>query len=102
MGVTTMKSVFITFNQAHTERVEYMLDKLEIRGFTMWEDVKGRGTDQGEPRMGNHTWPEMNSAVIAIVPSAKVESLLAAVKKLDAINKDVGVKAFVWAIEQMV
>ena len=27
-----MKSVMIIFNQANTERVEYMLDMLEIRG----------------------------------------------------------------------
>lgn len=97
-----MKSVFIVYNQAHTDRVEYMLDKLEIRGFTMWEDVKGRGNDSGEPRMGTHSWPEMNTAIMAIVPDEKVDKLLASVKKLDAINTDVGVKAFVWGIEQMV
>ncbi|MFV0291048.1 MAG: PG0541 family transporter-associated protein [Mangrovibacterium sp.] len=97
-----MKSVFIAYNQANTERVEYMLDRLEIRGFTMWEDVKGRGSKNGEPRMGNHTWPEMNSAVMAIVDDSKVEELLVAVKKLDEINKEVGVKAFVWDILQVV
>lgn len=97
-----MKSVFITFNQAHTDRIEFMLDHFGIRGFTMWEDVKGRGTTDGEPRMGNHTWPEMNSAVMAIVPTDKVEALLDGVRKLDAINTEVGVKAFVWSIDQMV
>ncbi len=97
-----MKSVFIVFNQAHTDRVEYMLDRLEIRGFTMWEDVKGRGSDKGEPRMGTHTWPEMNSAIMAIVANEKVAVLLESVQKLDAINTDVGVKAFVWSVEQMV
>lgn len=97
-----MKSVFIVYNQANTERVEYMLDKLEVRGFTMWEDVKGRGSNEGEPRMGSHTWPEMNSAIMAIVPDEKVEPLLEAVKKLDNINLEVGVKAFVWDILQMV
>ncbi len=97
-----MKSVFIVYNQANTERVEYMLDHLEVRGFTMWDEVKGRGTDKGEPRMGTHTWPEMNSAVMAIVDDAKVEALLDAVKKLDSINDEVGVKAFVWDILQMV
>jgi len=97
-----MKSIFIVFNQAHTERVEYMLDRLDIRGFSMWEDVKGRGNEQGEPRMGTHTWPEMNSAVMTIVPEEKVEPLLSAVKKLDAINTDVGVRAFVWHVENMV
>ena len=62
-----MKAVFIVFNQAHTERVEYMLDRLEIRGYTWWTDVNGRGTETGEPRMGTHTWPEMNSAALTII-----------------------------------
>ena len=97
-----MKSVFIVFNQAHTDRVEYMLDHFDIRGYTMWEDVKGRGTNDGEPRMGNHTWPEMNSSIMAIVPDEKVTPLLEGVKKLDKVNTEVGVKAFVWSIEQMV
>ncbi len=97
-----MKSVFIVYNQTHTERLEYMLDKFGIRGYTMWEDVKGRGSVNGEPRMGTHTWPEMNSAAMVIVPDEKVEMLLEGVRKMDAINKEVGVKAFVWSIEQMV
>lgn len=88
----------IIFNQANTERVEYMLDKLEIRGFTWFNDVKGRGSETGEPRMGTHTWPEMNEAVITIIPEEKVDGLLEKVKKLDEVNLEVGVKAFVWDI----
>ncbi len=30
-----MKAVLITYNQALTEKVEYMLDFLNIKGFTM-------------------------------------------------------------------
>ena len=97
-----MKSVFIVYNQANTERVEYMLDMLEIRGFTMWQDVQGRGSVEGEPRRGTHTWPEMNSAMITIVEDDKVFSLLQAVRQLDARNPEVGVRAFVWNIEQTV
>ena len=62
-----MKAVFIVFNQANTERVEYMLDVLKISGFTMFEQVQGRGTNGGEPRRGTHTWPEMNSAVMTVI-----------------------------------
>ncbi|MFV0345108.1 MAG: PG0541 family transporter-associated protein [Bacteroidales bacterium] len=97
-----MKSVFIVFNQANTERMEYILDMLAIRGFTMWEDVKGRGTVDGEPHMGTHTWPEMNSALMTIVEDDKVEPLLEAVRKLDDINHEVGMKAFVWDVLQMI
>ena len=97
-----MKAVMIIFNQANTERVEYMLDVLEIRGYTWFQDVMGRGTETGEPRMGTHTWPEMNSAALTIIPDEKVDRLLDAVEKLDAINKEVGVRAFVWNIEKSV
>ena len=97
-----MKSVMIIFNQANTERVEYMLDMLEINGFTFFEEVQGRGTNGGEPRRGTHTWPEMNSCVMTIISDEKVASLLEAIKKLDKRNEEVGVRAFVWNIEAMV
>ncbi|MGQ7868279.1 PG0541 family transporter-associated protein [Sunxiuqinia sp. sy24] len=93
-----MKAVFIAFNQANTERVEYMLDRLDVRGYTWWNDVLGRGSVDGEPRMGTHTWPEINSAVLTIVADEQVDILLEKVKKLDEVNKEVGVRAFVWDV----
>ncbi|MBQ9522237.1 MAG: hypothetical protein IJR74_00255 [Paludibacteraceae bacterium] len=97
-----MQAVMIVFNQANTERVEYMLDELEVRGFTFFEEVQGRGSVNGEPRRGTHAWPEMNSAVICVVKDEKVPVLLETVQKLDARNPEVGVKAFSWTINQMV
>jgi len=97
-----MKSVMIVFNQANTERVEFMLDELNVRGFTFFEQVQGRGSVDGEPRRGTHCWPEMNSAMICVVADEKVHDLLESVQKLDMRNKEVGVKAFVWNIEAMV
>ena len=93
-----MKAVFIVFNQANTERVEYMLDRLGIRGYTWWNDVLGRGSENGEPRMGTHTWPEINSAVLTIIPDEKVDELLEKVQKMDQVNLEVGVRAFVWDV----
>lgn len=93
-----MKAVFIVFNQANTERVEYIMDQLNIRGYTFFEEVQGRGSQTGEPRKGSHTWPEMNSAVITMVDDEKVDELLKTVKKLDLRNKEIGVRAFVWDI----
>ena len=97
-----MKAVMIIFNQANTDRVEYMFDRLGIRGYTWWSEVKGRGSKTGEPRMGTHTWPEMNSAAMTIIPDEQVGRLLEKVKKLDDVNKEVGVRAFVWNIEREV
>lgn len=95
-----MKAVMIIFNQVNTERVEYMLDKLNIRGYTWFSEVRGRGSETGEPRMGTHTWPEMNSSALTVVPDEKVDPLLDAVKKMDNINQEVGVRAFVWNVEK--
>jgi len=97
-----MKAVFIVFNQTNTERVEYIFDILNIRGYTWFQDVKGRGTENGLPRQGTHTWPEMNSAAMIILPEDQVPALLEKVKKMDELNKKIGVKAFVWNIEQVV
>ncbi len=92
----------IVYNQANTERVEYMLDALGVRGFTFFEEVQGRGSVDGDPRRGTHAWPELNSAMLCIVDESKVDELLEAVQKLDLRNREVGVKAFTWAVEKMV
>lgn len=97
-----MKAVFIVFNQANTERMEYLFEQLEIRGFTFFEQVQGQGSKTGEPRRGTHTWPEMNSAIITMVDDDRVEDLLKTVHKLDKRNKEIGVRAFVWNIEQSI
>jgi len=93
-----MKAVFIIYNQAHTEKVEYMLDRLEIRGFTEFTDVLGRGSVNGDPHYGTHTWPEKNTATLTIVEDEKVDVILENVQKLDETNKDVGIRAFVMDI----
>lgn len=79
-----------------------MLDRLGIKGFTYWEDVQGRGSVDGEPRRGTHTWPEMNSAIITVVEDEIVPELLGRIKRLDNRNKEVGVRAFVWNVEATV
>ena len=97
-----MKAIFIVYNQAHTEKVEYMLDRLEIRGYTQWNAVLGRGSVNGDPHMGTHTWPEMNNAVLTVVEDDQVDVVLQKVKKLDAVNEEIGVRAFVWDVLQAV
>ena len=93
-----MKAIFIVYNQAHTEKVEYMLDKLNIRGFTEWTNMNGRGSLTGSPHMGTHTWPEINSATLTVVEDEKVDIVLQSVKNLDEVNEEVGIRAFVWDV----
>lgn len=94
-----MKAVFIVYNQAHTEKVEYLFAKLNIQGFTRWTDLTGRGSTDGPPHMNTHTWPEQNTARMAVMEDDAVEGILKGVKLLDEENKDVGIRAFVWNVE---
>ena len=96
-----MKELFIVYNQAQTEKVEYLFDKLDIRGFTRWTDLTGRGSVDGPPHMNTHTWPEQNTARLAVVEDDKVDFILDGVKRLDEENKDVGIRAFIWNIDAM-
>ncbi len=93
-----MKAVMITYNQALTEKVEYMLTKLGIKGYTQFQDVLGCGSNTGVPHLGTHTWPEVNNALLTIVEDEKVDELFDKIKKIDAINEEVGIRAFVWDI----
>lgn len=88
----------IIYNQAHTERVEYLLDKMKIKGYTLWENVQGKGSNTGVPHLGTHAWPEINKSLLTIVDDNIVDNLLANVKKIDSINEEVGIRAFVWDV----
>jgi len=93
-----MKAVFIVYNQAQTEKVEYLFEKLKNRGVKRWTDLTGRGSVDGPPHMNTHTWPEQNTARMAIMADETVPAVLEGVKRLDEENADVGIRAFVWEI----
>ena len=95
-----MKAILIVYNQSVTEKIEYMLEKLDIRGFTKFPTVIGTGTFNGEPRLGTHTWPEINSATLTVVKDEMVDIVLEKVKRLDDLHPEVGIRAFVWNIEK--
>lgn len=78
-----------------------MLDEQEVRGFSLFPLTHGRGSFNGEPHMGTHAWPSMNSSVLAMVEDQKVAQLLDAVRELDKVTQLQGIRAFVWEITDM-
>lgn len=94
-----MKSVFISYDQAHQESVMEALNDSNVRGYTFFEGVGGRGTKGGEPHLGSHAWPSMNSAILAVVEDTQVTPLLNRLHKLDIDNPLLGLRAFVWNVE---
>lgn len=94
-----MKGVFISYNQAYYMEVVDLLEGLGCRGYTMWNDIAGCGSESGEPHLGNHAWPTMNNAVLAFVPDEKVEDILDGIRLKDEDTPALGIRAFVWNVE---
>lgn len=82
-----------------TERIATMLDELDIRGYTLFPLTHGRGSYTGEPHMGSHTWPAMNTSIIAVVDDSKVEPAMEALRAIDKDTQLQGMRAFVWNVE---
>ena len=96
-----MKAVLISFYQAFYNEMMEVLDQLEIRGFTYWPEVQGRGSVDGEPHYGTHAWPTLNAAILTFIPDEKVTPLLDAVRKLDESAPQQGLRAFVLKAEEV-
>lgn len=97
-----MKAVFIAFNQAHREDIEEIMLRLNIKGFTGWDTLIGAGSHSGEPHLGSHAWPTLNTAFLAMVDDGIVAEFLSQLQKLDKENDQLGLRAFTWSIEQAI
>lgn len=94
-----MKAIFISYNQAYYRELIELLEENECRGYTLWNEVAGRGGVDGEPHEGSHAWPTLNNAILAFVPDEKVDPILKGVREKDEASPALGMRAFVWAVE---
>lgn len=97
-----MKAIFISYNQAFGDEVTDMLEAQGQRGYTLWSDIQGRGGIDGEPHLGNHAWPTMNCAVLAVVPDDRAVAILEEAARMDRESPDLGLRAFQWNVEQAI
>lgn len=95
-----MKAVMIILDQAHYEQIVDHLGKLNIRGFTAWKEVYGKGSSDGIPHYGSHAWPSVNNSILTVIEDEKVSLLLNYLKELDDEAANLGLRAFVWSIEE--
>lgn len=94
-----MKSIFIAFDQAYLDQILTLLSSNHVRGYTEWESVKGKGSKTGEPHLGSHAWPIQNSSILTVVEDEKVKRILKDLRTLNATSDKMGIRAFVWNIE---
>ena len=95
-----MKAMFIAYNQAYNEEIADLLESLGQRGYTKWEDIGGRGSETGEPHLGNHAWPTQNHAILTVVDDALAPQIMDALRKTDADNAQLGLRAYVLPVEE--
>ncbi len=100
--MTTMKAIFIAYDQAHHEAIIEILEHNNCRGFTSFGVVEGRGSHKGEPHYGSHAWPSMAQALITMVDDGKVKPVLAMLRELDRSKERLGLRAFVWTVEDTI
>ena len=97
-----MKGIFIAFHQAHKDDVISLLEHNNCLGFSFFEHMQGRGSNTGDPHYGSHAWPSMCSGILTMVDDKRVVRTLKELKALDADSQLLGLRAFVWNIEQCI
>ena len=97
-----MKAILVTYNQAYYDEIAEALNANGVKGYTEWNEVKGHGSETGEPHLGTHAWPTLNNAIITVVEDDRVEGILEAFREKDLHAPELGLRAFVWAIEKMI
>ncbi len=95
-----MKAIFIVYNQAYNQEIVELLEKQGQRGYTVWSEIGGRGSIDGEPHLGSHAWPTMNHALLATVDDALVPGIMDALRQTDADNRKLGLRAYVLPVEE--
>lgn len=97
-----MKAIFVACNQSIYDEVLDIMNRMQMRGYTGWEELMGCGSRNGEPHLGNHAWPTMNSALLTVTDDGKVDEFLKSLKELDEANEIQGLRAFVWDVSAMI
>ena len=97
-----MKAILITYNQAYYDEIAKVLNDNGVKGFTEWNEIKGHGSETGEPHYGTHAWPTLNNAIISIVPDGAVDGILKQLKEKDKKAPELGLRAFFWTVEGMI
>ena len=97
-----MKAIFVACNQSIYDEVLDIMNRMQMRGYTGWEELMGCGSRNGEPHLGNHAWPTMNSALLTVTDDGKGDEFLKSLKELDEANEMQGLRAFVWDVTAMI
>lgn len=93
------KALFIAYNEALHEDVIEQLHLSLLKGYTAWQGITGAGSQNGEPHLGDHAWPTMNSAILVFASEQQAADFKKRVEMLDFENPALGLRVFTWSID---
>lgn len=79
-----MKIIFVVYHDILEDRVENLLEKLDIDFYTEWENVKGKG-HKSDAHLGTRTFPGYNS--VRMIALQKEDLLAELTKGIEELNK---------------
>lgn len=94
-----MKAIFIAYNQAYNQDIMELLESFGQRGYTVWEEIGGRGSSTGAPHLGSHAWPTQNHALLSVLDDSLAAPVMDALRRTDAASPDLGLRAWVLPVE---
>lgn len=95
-----MKLVMICYNEAIDDEVTELLDKMDIKGYTKWTKVLGKG-QTSEPHLLSHIWPKANNVIAVAVEEEIAHTIMDKLRSMKTQVGKAGLKAFMWSVDQI-
>ena len=95
-----MKALFIVYNQAYNQEIADLLESMGQRGYTVWQDIGGRGSVDGEPHLGSHAWPTQNHAMLSVMDNSLAADVMKKLREVDAQNPKLGLRAYSFSVDE--
>ncbi|MBU1068449.1 hypothetical protein KKD52_13735 [Myxococcota bacterium] len=90
---TNATLTYLVYDSTLESEVLEFLSDFEIRYFTLWSEVFGKGS-HSEPRMNSHTWPGTNRVIAILADQTTEDHLYTLVAHVRQKTPGVGIKAF--------
>lgn len=94
-----MKAIFISYNQAYQAEILDIMQRSGLKGYTCWETTTGRGSFNGEPHLGDHAWPTLNSSMIIFAEDSLLPEFKEKLSALDKKSEAMGLRFFSWTVD---
>ena len=95
-----MKLVMICYNEAIDGEVTELLEQADVKGYTKWTKVLGKGQTSG-PHLNSHIWPKVNNVIVTVLPEKFAADILERIREMKSVVATEGLKAFMLPIEEI-